>query len=389
MEDAHLRILFWIDHLGRGGTQKVLCDLIEKFSELNYAQTVICLNDETDPSLMARLQCAGARVVIVGKTRLLSGWGLIGLFREVRANRFHTAITFLLFADIIGLTISHLAGIPNRISSQRSNNSHYGKVTSIVVRLCLKFASTIVLNSAIYRREVEKRFLPKCASIQIIPNGIRSECETFKVVQERDKLAEEKKRNNFRRQMQLDIDAYVIGSAGRLAPEKRFDIQVDALLEQGLEDVVLIIAGDGPERSSLRKRIAELGLDDRVRLLGFLGDMRQFYQGVDLYVQTSDFEGMPNAVLEAMSQGCAVLISNAGGSRELISDGSHGWMFEPGDLNQFVAQIRHIRSHPELSASKARSGQQYVSSKYDLDEIVRHWIRIVDCRRPLDQRPSV
>ena len=383
VEEADSRILFWIDHLGRGGTQKVLCDLVEQFGDLGYLQTVICLNSKTDPRLISRLKAAGAEVVIIGKLRLLSGLGVIQLFHKVQANRCHTALTFLLFADIIGLTISRLAGIPNLISAQRSNNAHYGKVTCMVVRLFLKLASTIVLNSAIYRAEIEKRFLPARANIQVIPNAIREDSRGF---QEMSALACDQNRTEFRERMGLGADDYVIGSAGRLSHEKRFDIPIDALLERGLEDIVFMIAGDGSQRTMLEQKKDKLGLSDRVRLIGHVDDMREFYQALDLYVQTSDYEGMPNAVLEAMAQECAVLTSNAGGSRELIENEKHGWLFEPGNLNEFIAQVRKIRRDPALVARKKRSGRHYVLSKYSMDVILSQWINVIDCHKSSDPR---
>lgn len=123
-------------------------------------------------------------------------------------------------------------------------------------------------------------------------------------------------------------------AVGRLTPEKRFDRLLRALatLPPDVRATVRAsIAGDGPMRSLLEQQVLQLGLHDSVRFLGPQAEMAPIYREFDLLALTSDSEGSPNVVLEAMASGLPVLGTRTGGVAELVDHGVTGLLARPSD----------------------------------------------------------
>src|SRR5207244_4478612 len=124
----------------------------------------------------------------------------------------------------------------------------------------------------------------------------------------------------------------IVGAAGRLSPEKGFDVLVDAiaLVRDHNPDVAFAIFGDGPCRPDLQQQISSLGLTGAVALAGFRLDLDQYLPHLDLLVLPSHTEGLPNVVLEACAAGVPVVATAVGGTPEVIEDGASGFLVPPG-----------------------------------------------------------
>ena len=109
-------------------------------------------------------------------------------------------------------------------------------------------------------------------------------------------------------------------ASGRLTHQKGFDRLLDWISDMR-QDAVLTILGEGPERKNLERRIASLGLEDRVNLAGFVHNPWAYYAGADAFLLASRWEGMPNAALEALACGTPVIaMSEAGAVREIADE---------------------------------------------------------------------
>ena len=103
-----MRILWWIDHLGHGGTQSALYQLVSYFHVRGFRQSVVCLNSLGDYNLYEQLRQVGVEVLVIGKPRLLIGIGLISTLFWVKKRNFDVTITMLYFSDVLGLPLSKI-----------------------------------------------------------------------------------------------------------------------------------------------------------------------------------------------------------------------------------------------------------------------------------------
>lgn len=143
-------------------------------------------------------------------------------------------------------------------------------------------------------------------------------------------------------------DCFWFGTAGRLSPVKNHIRLIDAfaMVASRLPESILVIAGKGELETSLRKKVLELGLAERVFFLGFRRDIPRLFQALDLFLLPSLREGLPLALLEAMASGRPVVASRAGGIPEVVGNGSFARLIDPTDAPAMAAAMLEFASLP-------------------------------------------
>ncbi len=158
---------------------------------------------------------------------------------------------------------------------------------------------------------------------------------------------------------------------GRLHADKGFDVLIRALAP--LRGVSLLIAGEGPEGEALGRLAGELGVADRVFLLGWRADAGALLKAADLFVCPSRSEPLGNVVLEAWSAGCAVVAADAEGPRELIAEGSDGLLVPREDAARLAAAIVALLEEPERAAVLAVAGRRRFLAEFAEAPVLAAW----------------
>ncbi|RRN77077.1 glycosyltransferase [Pseudoxanthomonas sp. SGD-10] len=170
---------------------------------------------------------------------------------------------------------------------------------------------------------------------------------------------------------------YILG-VGRLSYEKGFDQLITAFNKAQLpKDIYLLIIGEGPEEGSLKNLIDVLGLQERVKLLGFKKDVYNYYQGAELFVLPSRNEGYPNALIEAMSIGCACISMDCEfGPSEIIQHNHNGLLVADKDVTGLSYAITLLIHDSSLKAKLAENAKK-INITNDLDSITSQWEAII------------
>jgi glycosyltransferase involved in cell wall biosynthesis len=168
------------------------------------------------------------------------------------------------------------------------------------------------------------------------------------------------RRESVRAALGFKPDDLVIGTVGRLERQKRFDVLLDAVAPIALQhpSLHLVVVGDGSLRADLQRIAADRGLNGSCRFLGHRSDIADLHNAFDLFVQSSEYEGTPNAVLEAMAMETPIVATDVGGTSELAEPGIHGLivpMAEPRPLQSAIAQALSDPSGCRSRAAAARS----------------------------------
>jgi len=144
-----------------------------------------------------------------------------------------------------------------------------------------------------------------------------------------------------RRALSVPGKAVVIGAVGRLERQKRFDVLIDAFadLRGRRRDALLLIAGEGSQRAALEAQIKLRSLGAVVRLVGHCHDVVAFHHAIDVLAQSSEYEGTPNVVLEAMAMETPIAATDVGGTRDLLADGACGRLVPSDDPRALAAAI--------------------------------------------------
>jgi glycosyltransferase involved in cell wall biosynthesis len=169
--------------------------------------------------------------------------------------------------------------------------------------------------------------------------------------------------------------ARVVGTVGRLATRKRVDwlIRAVAVLPP---DLHCVVAGDGPSRSELESLARSIGIAERIHFLGHRTDVRDILEGLDVFVITSDHEGMSNSMLEAMAAGVAVITTDVSGAREALDPLPEGIV--PGlvvghELDQIIRVLDSLLEEPSRIAKMGRAGRRRARERFDYDRMVDRW----------------
>ena len=159
----------------------------------------------------------------------------------------------------------------------------------------------------------------------------------------------------------------------RLFPEKnhRFLLAAFAEAAERVPDAKLLIVGDGIEQKAIEEVIAKLNLGDRVAMLGVRRDIPQILAGADVFVLSSDREGLPIAVLEAMAAGLPVIATSVGDLPLVVKDGQTGVLVPRRDVGEMAEAMVRLLGDGEECARMGRGGRELVSETYSLDQMVR------------------
>ncbi len=219
------------------------------------------------------------------------------------------------------------------------------------------FPMAIAVSSQI--RDTLIRWGSKPERVRVVLNGIDHEKyrrDEQLVARMRDSLG-------------IEPGQIVLGASGRLEPQKRFDVLLDTMarLVPRRPELRLLIAGEGSLKHKLAAQIQRLGIGDRCQLLGHRSDMSEVYHAFDVLVQSSDYEGTPTVVVEAMALQIPVVATDAGGTTELVDDGIHGLIVPPRNPDALASAIEKAIDHPEQTAQRVVAARERVETDLSFD----------------------
>jgi glycosyltransferase involved in cell wall biosynthesis len=257
-----MKVLHIITGLGVGGAEQQLRLLLRQLPAEAECEVVTL----TEPGAVAEgIRADGTRVTHLGMHGNRDLTALPRLTGLIRAGRYDLVHTHLYRACVYGRLAARIAGVRAIVATEHSLNEDEieGRPVTAGVRALYmaaeRLGSTTVAVSGSVERRLRRWGVP-AARLHTVPNGIDARRFRF------DPAA----RAATRARLGIPADAFVVGGVGRLVPGKRFGALIEAVA--GLPGALLLLAGTGPEHSSLRARAAQLGAADRVRLLGEWGD---------------------------------------------------------------------------------------------------------------------
>jgi glycosyltransferase involved in cell wall biosynthesis len=204
--------------------------------------------------------------------------------------------------------------------------------------------------------------------VSVIPNGI-----------EYDLFRTDAKSEQLRRQF-IEPDSRMVFFVGRLVYEKGVQTVIEAMpkvLEE-VPDLRFLVAGTGPHTRALQVMIDELGLADKIKLLGFVDAdvLVKFYKCADLTVVPSLYEPFGMVVLEAMVAGCPVIVADTGGLKEIVVHEETGLCFKPGNPESLAQAMIRVLKNEDLAQRLTSDAHKFIEEKYNWELIARHTVDI-------------
>jgi glycosyltransferase involved in cell wall biosynthesis len=190
-------------------------------------------------------------------------------------------------------------------------------------------------------------------------------------------LAADRNRAEARRRLGLGGAQPVIGTLGRLSEQKdpATFVRAAAAVSVEVPDARFVMIGDGPLRTDVERLAAKLGLQDRFLVTGVRRDVAEVLAGLDVFILTSRWEGMPLVIPQAMASDVPVVASTADGNRELVRDGENGLLASPGAADAFAAGAVRLLRDASLRERFVTAGRQ-TARRFTLDETVPRLERV-------------
>lgn len=228
-------------------------------------------------------------------------------------------------------------------------------------RLLARFPHVIAVSSDIKGELVRHGARPE--RVGVLLNGI--DPQAFRRQADR--------RDRVRADLGFAPEHVVIGSVGRLERQKRFDLLIEAVapMLSTRPELRLVIVGDGSLREPLQAQAAKLKLADQIVLLGHRSDIADLHHAFDMFVQASEYEGTPNAVLEAMAMETPTVATDVGGTRELAQHSVHAVIVPPRDVATLRWGIQTVLEQPAAAAHRAGAARKRVESDLSFEARTR------------------
>lgn len=167
--------------------------------------------------------------------------------------------------------------------------------------------------------------------------------------------------------------------AGRFHSQKNQVLLLRAFAGLGNVKAELWMLGSGCLGEALRREAEDLGIADKVRWCGFLNNPYPLFRNADCFVLSSDWEGMPNTLIEAMLCGTAVVSTRCDyGPGEIVKDGEQGLLVPTGDVVALTAALRTLAVDPELRRRMAEQGRQSAASMFDRDRCLAAYVSLFE-----------
>lgn len=316
------RLLLLTDEMEVGGTQRQIVHIAAQLDRSRFEPTVLFFRN---PSFFVdELQQAGVHVIQVPKRGRLDPKFVWRLARELRRGRFDVMHCFAFSGELWGAIARALlprAVRPALISSVRGTYEWYSRWHWAVKRRVSAQSSRVVANSHMGARYACRQMGLSEQTISVVHNGVQlPPARTQSGVALRGDLG-------------IPAGALLILFVGRLVDHKDLPtlLRAVARLRAAGCPAHAVVAGDGPLRAEVEARVDQLGLRDRVHLLGQRDDVPELIAAADAVVLPSVREGLSNVILEGMMGGKPVVASRAGGNVELVEHERSGLLFDVGD----------------------------------------------------------
>lgn len=369
-----MRVLHIIKSLGRGGAEMLLSETLrihdQKQFEFHYIYFLPWKNQlkKELTTLGGKVTCvnAGNNIAIIFKA--------FAIVKYVRVHKIQLMHAHLPWAGIVARLVGVISGLPV-LYTEHNKQERYHFITRFFNLATMNLLKFVVAVSSDVEKSIFKYKPSLKTQVKTILNGVNT-----------DRFRKGALNGGIKKALNIPSDSPVIGTVAVFRFQKRLDVwlAVAAAIFEKHPEVHFIIVGDGPLKSELYKKSKLLGIDHVVHFTGLQTEVRPYLNAMDIYMMTSVFEGLPIALLEAMSMSLAVISTDAGGIKEVIRHEQDGLLCSVEHPELLVHYADRLLINKSESIRLGEAARQRVKHNFSLDAMVRQmetlYCDIYSCR---------
>ncbi len=356
-----IRTLHIIKSLGRGGAEMLLPETLKSHNkdqfEFHYLYFLPWKNQ-----LVEAIEKAGGKVTCFpanNNIQLLLQYPKI--VRYCKEHQIQLIHAHLPWAGFVSRLVHIKTGIP-LFYTEHNLQERYHFITKLFNRLSFNWQTIGIGVSGDVTQSIQKNIKPSI-TIKTILNGVNT--ATF---QRENPLI----RARIRGEYDIPDDAIVVGTVAVFRFQKRLDLWLEIMAEAIKQNPKIygIIVGAGPLEPMLKDKHAALGLEGKVFFAGLQTNVKPYYEAMDIFMMSSSFEGLPIALLEAMSMGCAIVSTDAGGIKEVLRPDEDGFLVSVDEWKSLSKSIVALAEDDQKLKDYQSLARQRVVDSFSIEVMV-------------------
>ncbi|GAA4321072.1 N-acetyl-alpha-D-glucosaminyl L-malate synthase BshA [Pontixanthobacter gangjinensis] len=357
-----IQILHIIKSLGRGGAEMLLPETLAIHDKEKFDFHFIYFLPWKD-QMVSEIQKKGGNVRCL---QAKNNFQLISKFPQIidycDENQIDVIHCHLPWAGFVGRIVYNRTKIP-MIYTEHNMQERYHPITKILNKKSFNFQSLAVGVSQDVSDSIIKNIKPQIP-VKTILNGVNT-----------NKFIRNYEDSDIRKKYGIPEDALVVGLVSVFRFQKRIKewIQVFKTFSDNTSKKVYgLIVGAGPLEDEIKKEVTNFNLEEMIIMPGLQEQTKPYYNAMDIFMMSSSFEGLPIALLEAMSMECAIVTTNAGGIKEVINDGEEGLMVEVDQWKVLSEKLIFLSENPAELKDLQRAARNRVISDFSLKSMVEN-----------------
>jgi glycosyltransferase involved in cell wall biosynthesis len=349
-----IKICYLIGQLGKGGAEKQLYELVKGINRKVFDPVVISLNQ--GGYWGGEIRKLNIRLIELQRKRSFEFARLFKLIKILKAEKPDIVHTYMFAANSYGRIAAIIDRVPVIIASERNLveiGKDKNKFDIYIDKLLAPFSQGIICNSDKASKSLVEKYSFNGSKVFTVHNGIDASPV----------------RNGISNRIKI------IGTVGSLYPQKNHSLFLDMakiVLERSEnKDIKFLIVGKGPLRNELERCSKALNIESNVAFAGEREDVPELLQTMDIFVMTSLYEGLPNAIIEAMAAGLPVIATDVGGNSELVINRETGFLCRSNDAKALAEKVVSLINNEQEAKRMGKNGKKRALSEFGVERMIR------------------
>ena len=354
-----IKLLIITDEMEIGGTQRQIVHLLNNINRDEFEPHLVYFRNSS--FLVDELLDNNIPVVNIKKNHNIDLLFIYYLYRYIYVNDFDIVHCFALSAEFWGTLCFYLMRKGHLVTSIRSQYEWYTPLQWKLKKSISKSSAKVITNSKNTGDYSYSRMNLLPTNLHVIYNGIDFNSNAISEHLDVDNILVDYK--------------YVIMFIGRLVDHKNIPTLIKAfknVLDQDINDICLIMVGDGPDYDEIQLLINESKVN-HVHFIGERSDVRDLLDRADVVISPSYREGLSNTILEAMEAGVPVIASSVGGTPEIITDKETGILFHCDDVDELSDAILKVYNDKQYSEKLGKSAREEIHTRFSIPTMVKNF----------------
>lgn len=265
------------------------------------------------------------------------------------------------WAGIVGRIAGRLAGVPV-VYTEHNKWERYNKLTYLANKFTFPWQKRVIAVSADVKHSIQRFYKKSAPQIDVVLNGVNHHKFLRSTFFDTD----------IRKELGIPEEAFVIGIISVFRVQKRLLrwLDIAAEIHKSNPNTWFIIVGDGPLKQEIFARAKENNMDAYLHFAGLQTEVRPYLKAMDIFMMTSEFEGLPIALLESMSMECVPACTRAGGIPELIEDEQNGLLVPVNQPELLAGKVIELISDKERMKRLGTEARKTVADRFSMKQMV-------------------